>query len=73
MARVTDAVLQAAIVSQQHQTFAVAIKPTGRIDPGQRHIIRQRRALGLIGKLRQYPVGLVDEDNDAHGQFRLGC
>src|SRR3546814_7750927 len=42
-----NARLQRAVVGQDQQAFAVAVEPSGGIDPRHVDIVRQRRARGL--------------------------
>lgn len=67
VARMADKVLQVAIIREQHQSFAVAIQSPGRIDTVQRHAVGEGGAAGRVGELWQHTVGLVDEDDGAHG------
>lgn len=60
MARVTDEMLQLAVVGQYHQSLAVTIEAAGGIDPAQGDKGRQGLALLPISELRQHAIGFVD-------------
>lgn len=60
VARVGDALLQAAVVGQHHQALAVAIQAAGRVDIRRRYVIGQGGAVLRIGELTQYSVGFVE-------------
>lgn len=61
---------QLAVVGEQHQTLAVTIQPSGRVNAWHRHIIRQGRASIGIGEAAQNIVWLV-EQQIAAGRFWL--
>lgn len=54
--------LKSAIIGQHNQAFGIGIKATGRIDVWYRNVIGQRGPTGVIGKLGQYPKGLVEKN-----------
>lgn len=66
VARVGDALLQAAVVGQHHQALAVAIQATGRVDIRRGYVIGQGGAVLRIGELTQYSVGFVEQKDSAH-------
>ena len=68
--RVRDPRLEATVVGQQQQPFAIAVEPPRRIDA--RHIdeLRQRRARARtvhVGELAEDVVRFVEQDYPGHG------
>jgi hypothetical protein len=59
-ARIGESLLEPAVVGEQHQSFAVAIEPPGRIHAAQRNVIGERGAPARIRELRQNVVRLVE-------------
>ena len=55
--------LQRAIVGQHQQAFAIAVKTTRGVDPGDGNKIFQRAAPGFVRKLRQHIVGFIEQDH----------
>jgi hypothetical protein len=55
--------LEAAVIGENEQPFAVAIEPTGCINAGNRDVVGQARAAFMIGELAQYVKGFVKYNN----------
>jgi hypothetical protein len=56
---VTEAMLQNAVITQQHQPFAIPIKATNGVNVTDRDVALQGEALPVIGKLAEYAIGFV--------------
>jgi hypothetical protein len=73
--RIRDPRLEATVVGQQQQPFAVPIQPPRRIDPAHVDELRQRRARrggARVGELAEDVVGFVEEDQAGHGRALEG-
>ncbi len=66
--RMADAVLQGAVVGEQHQPFAVVIQPAGRIDLGNGDVVGQAGLFPAAAELAQDVTGLAEGQG---GQNRL--
>ena len=60
-ARLSKPGLEHAVIGKHQQPLAVAIQTPGRVDPLNGDKILQRAAPGLVGKLRQYIVGFIEQ------------
>jgi hypothetical protein len=69
---VGDPRLQATVVGQQQQAFAVAVQAPGRVDAGDVDEILERRAPFAVAELRQHVERLVEQDQARLGRRRLG-
>lgn len=61
LARLSEPGLEHAVIGEHQQPFAVTIQTPGRVDSLYRDKILQRAAPGLVGKLRQYIVGFIEQ------------
>ena len=60
-ARLSKPGLEHAVIGKHQQPLAVAIQTPGRVDPLNGDKILQRAAPGLVGKLRQYIIGFIEQ------------
>ena len=58
--RISEPVLQFAIVGEQEKSFAIAIEPAGRINIFHRDVVAQR--LPFAGKLAQHSERFIEKD-----------
>ena len=65
-ARIADAVLQLAVAGEQQQPFAVGVQPPGRVDAGLGDAGLERGMQGVLGKLANHAVGLVEQEELGH-------
>lgn len=71
VARIGNPRLQDSIISQYNQTFRISIQATSGIDLGNRYVVSQREPPVRICKLRQNPVGLVEQYETAQTEQPL--
>ena len=62
MLGVADFLLQAPIVSEQYQAFAVGVEPSGWVDTGMLQEIRQAGSAGVWRKLTDHPKRFVEKN-----------
>lgn len=71
MSRISDFRLQCTVIGKHHETLRIGVEATRRIDVALDNEVSKSRPPLCRRELRQHAVGLVEQDQRAHGRAAL--